>query len=163
MTRAVGVNIVKQALFYQLYPALNSIFDGYISCKIMWICSHGHDLALNYVLEVKNQFWWRVGHSCINVEIMCLIWFSNMTLARKVTYIWHDQVKWIGCQEYWFWVTGFTRWQILMFNIIFVLQRIVHIFATRCLIEMGFGSKCSILNEQLSYTKNWNWILLTCD
>ena len=27
----------------------------------------------------------------------------------------------------------------------------VHISATRCLIEMGFGSKCSILNGQLIY------------
>ena len=33
----------------------------------------------------------------------------------------------------------------------FELQRIVHISATRCLIEMGFGSKCRILNGQVVY------------
>ena len=31
----------------------------------------------------------------------------------------------------------------------FWIWRIVHISATRCLIEMGFGSKCSILNGQV--------------
>ena len=35
-------------------------------------------------------------------------------------------------------------------------QRIVHIFATRCPIEMGFGSSCSILNGQMIYTENQN-------
>ena len=34
------------------------------------------------------------------------------------------------------------------FIICFELQRIGHISATRCSIETGFGSKCSILNEQ---------------
>ena len=33
----------------------------------------------------------------------------------------------------------------------FELQRIVHISATRCQIEMGFGSKCSILYGQVIY------------
>ena len=36
-----------------------------------------------------------------------------------------------------------------MFYIIFELHRIIHISATRCLIEIGFGSKCSIFNEQV--------------
>ena len=36
-----------------------------------------------------------------------------------------------------------------MFYIIF--ESIVHISATRCPIEMGFGSKCSILNGQVIY------------
>ena len=40
-----------------------------------------------------------------------------------------------------------------MFYIVFELQRIVHIYATRCAIEMGFGSECSIFNEQVIYTK----------
>ena len=38
-------------------------------------------------------------------------------------YMWHDQGEWVGCQEYWFWVTGFKRWKILMFFIVFKLQR----------------------------------------
>ena len=33
----------------------------------------------------------------------------------------------------------------------FWIWRIVHISATRCLIEMGFESKCSILNGQVIY------------
>ena len=33
----------------------------------------------------------------------------------------------------------------------FELQRIVHISATRCPIEMGFGLKCRILNGQVIY------------
>ena len=36
-----------------------------------------------------------------------------------------------------------------MFYIVFELQRIVHISATRCPIEMEFKSKCSILNIQV--------------
>ena len=35
----------------------------------------------------------------------------------------------------------------------FELQRIVHISATRCLIKMGFGSQCRILNGQVIYVK----------
>ena len=34
------------------------------------------------------------------------------------------------------------------------LQRIVHISSTKCQIEMGFGSKCSILNGQVIHTDN---------
>ena len=36
----------------------------------------------------------------------------------------------------------------------FELQRIVHISTTICPIEMGFGSKCCILNERVIYTEN---------
>ena len=35
----------------------------------------------------------------------------------------------------------------------FELQRIIHISATRCPIEMGFGSKCRILNGKVIYVK----------
>ena len=35
----------------------------------------------------------------------------------------------------------------------FLIQRIVHISATRCPIEMGFGSNCSILNGQVTYAE----------
>ena len=44
------------------------------------------------------------------------------------------------------------------------IWRIIHISATRCPSEMGFESKCSILNGQVIYfEKNQNWILPTCD
>ena len=33
----------------------------------------------------------------------------------------------------------------------FLIKEIIHISATRCPIEMGFGSKCSILNGQVIY------------
>ena len=38
-------------------------------------------------------------------------------------YMWHDQGEWVGCREYWFWVTGLKRWQIPMFFIVFKFQR----------------------------------------
>ena len=38
-----------------------------------------------------------------------------------------------------------------MFYIVFELLRTVHISATRCPVEMEFLSKCSILNEQVSF------------
>ena len=40
-----------------------------------------------------------------------------------------------------------------MFYIVFELERIVCISATRCAIEMGFGTKCSILNGQMIYAE----------
>ena len=52
-----------------------------------------------------------------------------------------------------FWVTGLKRWKILTFFIVFKLQGIVHISATKCPIEMEFGSKCSILNGQVVYVE----------
>ena len=70
-------------------------------------------------------------------------------------YMWHDQGQWVGCREYWFWVTGLKRWQILMFYIVFELHRIVHISTTRCPIEMGFGWKCGILIELVIYIEKW--------
>ena len=39
-----------------------------------------------------------------------------------------------------------------MFHIVWELQRIVHISATRCLIEIWFTSKCS-LNEKVVYIR----------
>ena len=50
-----------------------------------------------------------------------------------------------------------------MFYIVIELLRFVHIFATRCLIEMGFGSKCGILNRQVICNINQDRILPTCD
>ena len=38
-----------------------------------------------------------------------------------------------------------------MFYIVFEVQKIVHISTARCLIEMGFKSKCSILHGQVIY------------
>ena len=37
--------------------------------------------------------------------------------------MWHDQGEWVGCGEYWFWVTGLKMLQMLMFSIVFKLQR----------------------------------------
>ena len=36
---------------------------------------------------------------------------------------------------------------------LFLIQRIGHISAARCLIEIGFGSKCSIFIEKVIYTE----------
>ena len=41
-----------------------------------------------------------------------------------------------------------------MFYIVFELNRVIHISATVCLIEMGFGSKSSIFNGQQIYIEN---------
>ena len=43
-----------------------------------------------------------------------------------------------------------------MFYIVFELQRIVHITATRCMTEMGFESKCSNFKDQVIYLKKSN-------
>ena len=89
-----------------------------------------------------------------NKDWALIVWRTNVTWSRKR----------VGCREYWFWVTVSERWQILLFYIVFELPRIAHISAARCLIEMEFGSKCSILNRQAIYIlKNQNWILPTCD
>ena len=47
--------------------------------------------------------------------------------------------------------TGLEKWQIFMVYIVFELQRIIHISAGRCPIEMGPRSKCSILNEHVIF------------
>ena len=39
----------------------------------------------------------------------------------------------------------------MFYYIVFELYSSVHIFATRYLIEIGFGSKCCILNGQVIY------------
>ena len=77
--------------------------------------------------------------------------------------MWHDQGEWVGCWEYRFWVKGLKRWQILLFYIVFELQRIFHISAARCPIEMGFSSKWNIFMDKWFILNNQNWILLTCD
>ena len=46
-------------------------------------------------------------------EMFFLQWKIYVTWSRE----------WVGCREYWFWVTGLKRWQILMFFIVFKLQR----------------------------------------
>ena len=79
------------------------------------------------------------------------IWLSITVVQKEM---WHDQGEWVRCRKYWFWDTGIKRWQIFMFYIVFDLQRIVHISAARCPVEMGFGSKCSILNEKVIDIKN---------
>ena len=85
-----------------------------------------------------------------------------LMLACNITYVtWLRE--WVGCWQYWFWVTGLKTWQILMFYTVFEFHRIVHTSATRCLIEIGFGSKCGISNGQMIYIENQNWILMTCD
>ena len=43
----------------------------------------------------------------------------------------------------------FKRGDKFLFYTVFELHRIVHISVTRCLIEMGFESKCSILNGRM--------------
>ena len=53
-------------------------------------------------------------------------------------------------------VVLFTRLHLeSMFYILFEFHRIVCISATRCWIEMGFESKCSILNGKVIYIKKW--------
>ena len=31
-------------------------------------------------------------------------------IKNQCTNMWHDQGEWVGCREYWFWVTGLKRW-----------------------------------------------------
>ena len=50
-----------------------------------------------------------------------------------------------------FWGTGLKMLQICMFYIVFEFKKRAHISTTRYVIEMGFGSKWSILNGQVVY------------
>ena len=42
---------------------------------------------------------------------------------------------------------------------LFVKLKNVHVSATRCLLEMGFGSKCSILNGRVIYIEKSKLII----
>ena len=69
-----------------------------------------------------------------------------------ILHLWHDQGEWVGCREYWFWVTGLKRWQILMFYIVFELQRIFRSLQPDVWFEWSCDQNMySILNEQVIY------------
>ena len=57
-------------------------------------------------------------------QIPSLNSFGYIPLHFELFHMRHDQGEWVGCREYWFWVTGLKRWQILMFCIVFNLQSI---------------------------------------
>ena len=66
--------------------------------------------------------------------------------------MWHDQGESIGCSEINFEIKA-ERVKNSYGSIVWDFQRIIHVSATRCPIEMGFESKCSILNEHIVYFK----------
>ena len=100
---------------------------------------------------------------------------NNKNLTQNIDNCWPRQrdtcmyvtlskgIEWVRCWEYWFELTGLLRWQIRMIYIVVELQKIVNIAATRCPIEMWFGSKCDTLNGQMIYIENQNWLVSTCD
>ena len=120
---------------------------------VFCVAQHGMD-----VTTCMPQWSQTIAASFLPQEKQSSVWYFHLQED-----MWHDLDEWVRCREYWFWVTDLKRWQILMFYIVFELQRIVRISATRCLIQMGFGAKCSILNSQMFLLKNQNWILPTCD
>ena len=66
--------------------------------------------------------------------------------------MWHGQGEWVGCREYCFELQAKRGDKFLCFTL-FLIQRIGHISAARCVIEIGFGSKCSIFIGQVIYTE----------
>ena len=78
-------------------------------------------------------------------------------------YMWHDQGEWVGCREYWFWVTGLKRWQILMFFIVFKLQRMFISPQPDVWLRWGLDQNVTFYKDKWLMLKTQNWILLTCD
>ena len=54
-------------------------------------------------------------------------------------------------------ILSYTLKEVINFHVLrcFWIKRIVHLSATRCPIQMGFRSKCSILNGQVIYIKKF--------
>ena len=78
----------------------------------------------------------------------CIICKSNYVYGFTSTCAWRAAfVTWSGGMSLMLGV-------LIMPYIVFELQRIAHISATRCPIGMGVGSICSILNWQVIYIKN---------
>ena len=66
--------------------------------------------------HTNTQFpYWRIRAKEVVNKMKNEAWRCHSMI---VLYLWHDQGEWVGCWEYWFWVTGLKRWQILMFYIV---------------------------------------------
>ena len=77
--------------------------------------------------------------------------------------MWHDQREWVRCREYWFWVTGLKRWQILMFFIVFKLRRMFISPQPDVWLRWGLDQNVAFLMDKCLMFKTQNWILPTCD
>ena len=78
-------------------------------------------------------------------------------------YMWHDQGEWVGCREYSFWVTGLKIWQILMFFIVFKLQRMFISAQPGVRLKWGLDQNVAFWMDKWLMLKTQNWILPTCD
>ena len=78
-------------------------------------------------------------------------------------YMWHDQEEWVGCREYWFWVTALKRCQILMFFIVFKFQRMIISLQPDVRLRWGLDQNVAFSMDKWLILKTQNWILPTCD
>ena len=123
------------------------------SALTLWICALDASKS-QHVCIILSKFTRQSKYAVINLQMINLLNLEKEASWHKSWYFWsdtwHDQGECVRCWEYWICITGYKRWQILMFYI-FWTCRIVDISTTRCLIEIQFRSKCSILNGQVIF------------
>ena len=95
----------------------------------------------NYQIWENHYQIWKILNNFLDLE---KLFMANQLSHMGKSHIWHDQGEWVGCREYWFWVTGLKRWQILIFFIVFKLHRM-----------LISPQPCSILNGQVINVENW--------
>ena len=89
--------------------------------------------------------------------------FSSLFFFFIRNHLWHGQGEWVGCREYWFWVSGIKRWQILMFFINLKLQKMFVSPQPDVRLRWGLDQNVAFYMDKYFMLKYWNWILLTCD
>ena len=114
------------------YVRKSGYFDNN-NCHHCWFC---HCVKLSMIVVMSLYF---------SFGIITLAPHRNVTRSREWIKVRNIDLSY-----------RLKRWQILMFYIVFEHQRVVHISATRCPIEMGFRSKCSTLYGHMIYTKEIN-------
>ena len=115
--------------------------------------------------HMRHLVYWKL--SCESIFLTLSALWKYMVCRNLTKILWITLIRlWNGANVsiYVTWSRGMSRMSELLIlsyrlkDVInscvlhcFWIKRIVHISATRCPIEMGFGSKCSILNGQVIY------------
>ena len=147
--------------FYSVFSCGLYINHGKIHYRLKSVCNN---VIFEYWGE-KNVGLYLVDFIYIVTQ---LITSSYIILSCKVYYLsflymWHDQGEWVGCREYWLWVTGLKRWQILMFFIVFKLQRMFISPQLDIRLRWGLDQNVAFVMDKWLMLKTQNWILPTCD
>ena len=103
--------------------------------------------------------WYNLTHQLSNQTDLKYKYSDIITCWQNVTW----SREWVGCWEYWFWVTGLKRWQILMFFIVLNFKEYSYLHN-----QMSDWDWVWIKIQHFKWTGDlcWkikNWILPTCD